>query len=84
MRPVAERGIPGVFAGAPGDRPGFGDIYFLWRETRAFMRAVAERLALGTPTGAPPILSRRDRLDEGRFLANDSFSHTFSGKGLCT
>ena len=55
MAPVAERHVLRVLAGAPRHRLGFRNLNFLWPELGAFMRAIAERLALGSPTGTPPI-----------------------------
>jgi hypothetical protein len=47
MAAVAEGAILGMFAPAPGDGFGFGQLHFYRGEGGAFMRAIAKRLALG-------------------------------------
>ena len=64
-----------MLARAPGDRFGLGDFYLLRLQAGAFMRAVAEGLALGTPAGAPPICARLNFLNDRRFLKDGWFSH---------
>ena len=76
VRTVAEGAIAGVFAGTPSDGSSFGDFHFPRCQPRAFMRTVAEGLALRAPAGAPPILSRLGLLDDRRFLTDDGFVHT--------
>src|SRR5664279_1635634 len=52
---VAERRVLGMFAAAPRDGFGLGDLHFLRREAGAFLCAVAKRLAFGLTTGATEI-----------------------------
>ena len=79
MRSIAERRVLRMLAAAPGDGFRFGDIDLLRREAGAFVRAVAERLALGTSAGAPPRRAGPRFLYEGRFLGNDRFAHNVNG-----
>ncbi len=65
-----------MFAAAPRDRPGFLDFGLQRRETRAFVRAVAKRLALGPAARAPEIGAGFGLLDEGESLGNDWFIHS--------
>jgi hypothetical protein len=77
MRTIAEGHGLGMFAGAPGDGFLFRDFVFQRAEAGAFMRAVAKRLAFGTPASAPPITPRLDDLHDGRFLKNNWVGHRF-------
>lgn len=71
MRAIAEGHGLGLFAGAPSDGFLFRDFRFQRDEAGAFVRAVAKRLAFGTPASAPPITPRLDELHDGRFLKNN-------------
>ena len=64
-----------MFAGAPGDDFGFGDRHLFRLESGAFMRAVAEELALGAAARAPPVLAGFDFLDDGTALVNNGIGH---------
>ena len=75
VRAIAERAVSGMFAPAPRDGFRFRDLHFLWREARAFVRTVAERLALRATTRTPELAAGLDRLNEGRFLWNERFAH---------
>ena len=75
MRTITEGHGLGMFAGAPGDGFLFRDFGFQRAEAGAFMRAVAKRLAFGTPASAPPITPRLDDLHDGRFLKNNWVRH---------
>ncbi len=75
VRPIAEAHRLGLFAGAPGDGFLFRDFRLQRAEAGAFMRAVAKRLAFGTPASAPPITPRLDQLHDGRFLKNNWVGH---------
>src|SRR5580704_9106161 len=55
MAAVAHRLVGGAFAGAEPGLFGGGRLVLDRREARAFVRAVAERLRLRTPAGAPPV-----------------------------
>ena len=66
-----------MLAPAPGDRLGLRDFRLYRSEARAFVRPVAERLAFGPPTGAPPILSRLRLLYDWELLEYDWFTHRF-------
>src|ERR1035437_9257593 len=68
-----------MLAGAPGDHLGFSNLRLLRAEARALMRSVAERLALGTPAGTPPIRARLSPLNNRRFLTDDWFGHKCNG-----
>jgi hypothetical protein len=62
-----------MFATAPRHGFGLGEIHFFRRKTRAFMRTVAERLALGPAAGAPIKTAGLHRQDERGFLSDDWF-----------
>ncbi len=62
---ITKRHVPRPLAGAPRNRFGFGDFHFLGFETGALVRAIAERLALGEPAGAPPISAGLNLLNDG-------------------
>lgn len=55
MRAVAKRLALGIFASAPVQRPGLGDLGLERQEVGAFVRAIAVRLGLGLAARAPPI-----------------------------
>ena len=77
MAPVAERRVLRVPAAAPRHGSGFLDFRFQRRETRALVRAVAERLALGSAARAPEIGAGFDLLNKRRFLSNGRFHGFF-------
>jgi hypothetical protein len=81
VRTVAEGHGLGLFARAPGDGFLFRDFRFQRGKAGSFMRAIAKRLALGTPTSAPPISPRLDELHDGSFLKNDWVRHEMSCSG---
>ncbi len=83
MRAIAERHRLGMFAGAPGDGFLFRDFRFQRAEAGSFMRAVAKRLAFGTPASAPPISPRLDELHDGRFLKNNGVGHGMVVAAVC-
>jgi hypothetical protein len=64
-----------MFATAPRDGFGFGNLHLFWGETGAFVGTIAQRLAPGSAAGAPPIRARFHFLNERRFLGNDGFWH---------
>ena len=64
-----------MFAAAPRHSLGLGEIHFLRREGRAFVRAVAERLALGFSAGAEIKRAGLHRQHERGFLGNGWFTH---------
>jgi hypothetical protein len=64
-----------MLAGAPGYSPGFRNFHFLRAKGRSFVRTIAEGLAFGPATSAPPIDAGLDFLDDGRFLKNGRFVH---------
>ena len=70
MRAVAKgRGVR-MLAGAPGNHFGFSNRDHPGTEWRAFMRTIAERLALRAATGAPPVIAGLNFLDDWLALAN--------------
>ena len=74
---VAERRVLGMFAAAPRDGFGLGDLRFQRRKARALVRTVAERLAFGLAAAAPIISAGFNFLNNGRFLRNFWFAHKF-------
>lgn len=74
---VAERRVLGMFAAAPRDGFGLGDLRFQRRKARALVRTVAERLAFGLAAAAPVISAGFNFLNNGRFLRNFWFAHKF-------
>ena len=72
---VAERRVLGMFAAAPRDGFGLGDLRFQRRKARALVRTVAERLAFGLAAAAPVISAGFNFLNNGRFLRNFWFAH---------
>src|SRR5687767_3555640 len=64
-----------MLARAPRDSFSFCDFGFQRTEIRSFVRTVAERLALRTPAGAPPIRARFDFLDDRTFLEDNRVAH---------
>ena len=72
---VAERQVLRMFATAPRDGLVFGKFHLLRREGRAFVRTVAERLALGLAAGAEIICASLHRQHERGFLGDDRFTH---------
>ena len=79
MGTVAKRRVFRMLARAPGHGFGLGDFRLLWSEARAFVRAVTERLGLGTPARTPPIGAGLDLLDDGKFLEDGRFNHSLFG-----
>jgi hypothetical protein len=75
MAAVAERGIFGVFAPAPGHRFCFGDFRFHGSEAGPLVGAVAERLAFGLTATAPEISAGLGGLNERTFLGDFRFTH---------
>jgi hypothetical protein len=75
MVPVAERRVLRVLATAPRHGFRFLDFRFQRRETGAFVRAVAKRLAFGFAARAPEISAGFSFLNDGGFLGNDWFTH---------
>jgi hypothetical protein len=67
-----------MFATAPRDRFLLRDFGFEGRKPGALVRAVAKRLRLGTPAGAPPVNTRLRRLDHGELLKDNRFAHGLS------
>jgi len=55
MTPIAHRLVAAALAGAEPGFLGRGGLVFHRREARALVRAVAERLLLRAPAGAPPV-----------------------------
>jgi len=72
-----------MFAAAPRDFLRLGDVGFDRAKASAFVRAVAKRLGLRAPAGAPPVSARLGVLHEGRFLENDRFSHVMFVAAVC-
>ena len=64
-----------MFAGAPRDGFGFFDFGFQRAHAGAFVRTIAEWLALRTSARAPPIGAGFDFLDDGTFLEDGWFVH---------
>ena len=83
MRSITEGHRLGLFAGAPGDGFLFRDFGFQGAEAGSFVRAVAKRLAFGTPASAPPISPRLDELDDGRFLKYNWVGHAMVVATMC-
>ena len=75
MRAVAKRHGPRVFACAPSNRRGFGDLDLFRLQAGSFVRTVTEWLTLRAPTSAPPISAGLNLLDDGAFLKNQRLSH---------
>jgi len=70
------RRLGGVFAAAKPDRSGLIGVVLHRRESRAFVRPVAERLLGGLTTRTPPIgLPRLDIHGVRRFAGNDWIGH---------
>src|SRR5215470_9609415 len=55
MTAVAHRAVGGALAGAEPGLLGLVGLPFDWAEFAALVRAVAERLLLRAPAGAPPV-----------------------------
>src|SRR5207244_7604091 len=75
MRAVAERPPASVLAAAEPELLRFADAEFRRCELRAFVRAVAERLALRAAAGAPPVVARGELHGVGRALRDQRFGH---------
>ena len=73
---VAEGGVAGMFAHAPGNGVGGVDGHLLRPKPGSFVGTVAKRLLLRAPACAPPILARLHLLHDRGPLANDGFGHT--------
>jgi len=72
---VAERAGLGMFAAAPRDFFGLGQVHLQRREAGAFVRAVAERLAFGFAARAPVEAAGLHVENVGKFLGNGWFTH---------
>lgn len=80
VRSVAEGRILRVFAQAPGDCLGLGNVNLQGCELRAFVGTVAKRLLLGFPASAPVVGSLFGFLNGRRFLSDDwSLHRQFDG-----
>src|SRR5580692_5771888 len=66
MAPIAQRLVRGALAGAEPDFLVGFRLPFLRPEFRAFVRAVAERLRLRAPAGAPPVAFAGRDVDRDR------------------
>jgi hypothetical protein len=66
-----------MFATTPRDGLRFRDLHFFRREARAFMGAVAERLAPRAAATAPKVSAGLNGLNERGFLADDWIAHQF-------
>src|SRR6202171_2245578 len=75
MAPIAQRLVRGALAGAEPDFLVRGCFPFLRAEFASFVRAVAERLRLRAPAGAPPIALAGHDVDRDRPAAAD-FRHS--------
>ena len=62
MAAVTQGRPSGLFAQAPGNPGGFGNLVLDRRDARPLVAAVAERLAGGMPAGAPPVGARLNLL----------------------
>src|SRR5579883_1452770 len=71
MTAVAHRLLAGALAGAEPRFLGHGRLVLDRRESRALVRAVAERLRLRTPASAPPIALAGFNIDRNRPAAAD-------------
>src|SRR5437762_11677811 len=68
---VAEGRVLGALAGAERHRARARRLPFERLEAVALVRAIAERLALGTPAAAPPVALARDHIDRDRLASAD-------------
>src|SRR5580704_15671383 len=74
MTPIAQRLVRGAFAGAEPDFLVVRRFPFLWPKFAAFVRAIAERLRLRAPAGAPPVAFAGRDVDRNRLPSAD-FRH---------
>src|SRR5580704_13444896 len=71
MRAIAQRLVRGAFAGAEPDFFGVRRLPFLRPEFASLVRAVAKRLRLRAPAGAPPVAFAGCDVDRDRPPAAD-------------
>ena len=82
MAPVAERGILGLFARAPGHGLGFANLHLARAQPGAFVGAVAKGLGFRPSARAPVIGASLGFLDDGELLKGNGLTHNFVGHNV--
>jgi hypothetical protein len=79
VRAVAKRVVLRMLAATPRHRSGLGNVQFLQREIRAFVRAVAKCLFGSPPASAPSMRAGLELLYEGELLSDDRIRYDSVG-----
>jgi len=75
MASIAERRRFGMFAAAPCDGLGLGNVHFYRGEARALVRAIAKWLGFGLAATAPVVSAKLGRLNKWSFAGDVWFVH---------